>query len=159
MTSHYFWNMNWWKIHRKVCVAVFWYVSWFSQTNLSSFEYLWNFYTICRTIKNKRADLHPHLSGFAPCIIKYSSDLPAISPAYVRLLGFKKESSSFLRILQKNSDIPIITKAADYKKLLPKEAHSLFEKDLFASNLYETVKCNKKSTAFTNDLQKPPIIL
>lgn len=92
-------------------------------------------------------------------LLNIPSDLPAISPAYVRLLGFKKESSSFLRILQKNSDIPIITKAADYKKLLPKEAHSLFEKDLFASNLYETVKCNKKSTAFTNDLQKPPIIL
>ena len=92
-------------------------------------------------------------------LLNIPSEMPAISPAYVRLLGFKKESSFFLRILQKNSDIPIITKAADYKKLLPKEAHSLFEKDLFASNLYETVKCNKKSTAFTNDLQKPPIIL
>lgn len=91
-------------------------------------------------------------------LLNISSDFPSVSPAYVRLLGFKKESSSFLRTLQKNSDIPIITKAADYRKLLPKEAHSLFEKDLFVSNLYETVKCNKKSTAFTNDLQKPPII-
>lgn len=92
-------------------------------------------------------------------LLNIPSDLPAVSPAYVRLLGFKKESSSFLRTLQKNSDIPIITKAADYRKLLPKEAHSLFEKDLFASNLYETVTCNKKPAAFTNDLQKPPIIL
>ena len=92
-------------------------------------------------------------------LLNIPSDLPAVSPAYVRLLGLKKESSSFLRILQKNSDIPIITKVADYKKLLPKEAYYLFEKDLFASYLYETVKCNKKSAAFTNDLQKPPIIL
>ncbi len=92
-------------------------------------------------------------------LLNISSDLPAVSPAYVRLLGFKKESSGFLRTLQKNSAIPIITKSADYRKLLPKEAHSLFEKDLFASNLYETIKCNKKPAAFTNDLQKPPVIL
>lgn len=97
-------------------------------------------------------------------LLNISTDLPAVSPAYARLLGFKKESSGFLRTLQKNSTIPLITKAADYRKLLPKEAHSLFEKDLFASNLYETVNrnnflCNKKSAAFTNDLQKPPVIL
>lgn len=92
-------------------------------------------------------------------LLNIPSDLPAASPMYVRLLGFKKESSAFLRTLQNNSTIPIITKAADYKKLLPKEAHFSFEKDLFASNLYETVKCNKKTAAFTNDLQKPPIII
>lgn len=97
-------------------------------------------------------------------LLNISTDLPAVSPAYARLLGFKKESSGFLRTLQKNSSLPIITKAADYRKLLPKEAHSLFEKDLFASNLYETVNrnnflCNKKPAAFTNDLQKPPVIL
>lgn len=92
-------------------------------------------------------------------LLNVSTDLPTISPAYVRLLGFKKESSAFLRTLQKNSTIPILTKAADYRKLLPKEAYLLFEKDLFASNLYETIKCNKKPAAFTNDLQKPPVIL
>lgn len=92
-------------------------------------------------------------------LLNISTDLPTTSPVYVRLLGFKKESSAFLRTLQKNSTIPILTKAADYRKILPKEAQFLFEKDLFASNLYETVKCNKKPAAFTNDLQKPPVIL
>lgn len=124
--------------------------------HLNTFE---TFTQFAEQLKTKELTYTRICRALLHVLLNIPSDLPAISPAYVRLLGFKKESSSFLRILQKNSDIPIITKAADYKKLLPKEAHSLFEKDLFASNLYETVKCNKKSTAFTNDLQKPPIIL
>lgn len=124
--------------------------------HLNTFE---TFTQFAEQLKTKELTYTRICRALLHVLLNIPSDLPAISPAYVRLLGFKKESSSFLRILQKNSDIPIITKAADYKKLLPKEAHSLFEKDLFASNLYETVKYNKKSTAFTNDLQKPPIIL
>lgn len=124
--------------------------------HLNTFE---TFTQFAEQLKTKELTYTRICRALLHVLLNIPSDLPAISPAYVRLLGFKKESSSFLRILQKNSDIPIITKAADYKKLLPKEAHSLFEKDLFASKLYETVKCNKKSTAFTNDLQKPPIIL
>lgn len=124
--------------------------------HLNTFE---TFTQFAEQLKTKELTYTRICRALLHVLLNIPSDLPAISPAYVRLLGFKKESSSFLRILQKNSDIPIITKAADYKKLLSKEAHSLFEKDLFASNLYETVKCNKKSTAFTNDLQKPPIIL
>ena len=124
--------------------------------HLNTFE---TFTQFAEQLKTKELTYTRICRALLHVLLNIPSDLPAISPAYVRLLGFKKESSFFLRILQKNSDIPIITKAADYKKLLPKEAHSLFEKDLFASNLYETVKCNKKSTAFTNDLQKPPIIL
>ena len=124
--------------------------------HLNTFE---TFTQFAEQLKTKELTYTRICRALLHVLLNIPSDLPAISPAYVRLLGFKKESSSFLRILQKNSDIPIITKAADYKKLLPKEVHSLFEKDLFASNLYETVKCNKKSTAFTNDLQKPPIIL
>ena len=124
--------------------------------HLNTFE---TFTQFAEQLKTKELTYTRICRALLHVLLNIPSDLPAISPAYVRLLGFKKESSSFLRILQKNSDIPIITKAADYKKLLPKEVPSLFEKDLFASNLYETVKCNKKSTAFTNDLQKPPIIL
>lgn len=124
--------------------------------HLNTFE---TFTQFAEQLKTKELTYTRICRALLHVLLNIPSDLPAVSPAYVRLLGLKKESSSFLRILQKNSDIPIITKVADYKKLLPKEAYSLFEKDLFASNLYETVKCNKKSAAFTNDLQKPPIIL
>lgn len=92
-------------------------------------------------------------------LLGITDSMPALFPAYVRLLGFRKESSSFLRVLQDNTEIPVITKAADYKKALTPAAASAFEKDLFTSNLYESVKSTKKQAAFVNDLQKPPVIL
>lgn len=118
-----------------------------------------NFTQFTEQLKTKELTYTRISRALLHVLLNISSDLPVASPMYVRLLGFKKESSCFLRTLQNNSALPIITKAADYKKLLPKEAYLPFEKDLFASNLYETVKCNKKPAAFTNDLQKPPIIL
>ena len=67
------------------------------------------------------------------------------TPGYVRLLGFRKESSSLLRMLQDSSRIPVITKA--------------FEKDLFCADLYESVKAEKSQKTFVSDLQKSPVIL
>ena len=58
-----------------------------------------------------------------------------------------------------NSTIPDITRAADYKKRLPKEEISAFETDIFVSNLYQSVLHIKKQTAFVHDLQKPPVLL
>ena len=61
--------------------------------------------------------------------------------------------------MQKSASLPLLTKAADYKRLLPKEEVPVFEKDIFVSNLYQSVLNIKKQTAFTHDLQKPPVIL
>lgn len=81
------------------------------------------------------------------------------SPGYVRLLGFRKESSPLLRRLQDNSRIPVITKAADYRKLIPENQWRGFEKDLFCADLYESVKTEKSQKPFVSDLQKAPVIL
>ncbi|MFQ9940010.1 MAG: nucleotidyltransferase family protein [Blautia hansenii] len=92
-------------------------------------------------------------------LLEIPADLPSHAPGYVRLLGFQKKSSEFLRLLQNNSTIPVLTKAADYKKRLPKEEISAFETDIFVSNLYQSVLHIKKQTAFVHDLQKPPVLL
>ncbi len=81
------------------------------------------------------------------------------TPGYVRLLGFRKESSPLLRRLQDNSRIPVITKAADYRKLIPENQWRGFEKDLFCADLYESVKTEKSQKPFVSDLQKAPVIL
>lgn len=81
------------------------------------------------------------------------------TPGYVRLLGFRKESSSLLRMLQDSSRIPVITKAADYRKMLPEDCRKAFEKDLFCADLYESVKAEKSQKTFVSDLQKSPVIL
>ena len=97
--------------------------------------------------------------GLLHALLGITPVMQGLTPSYVRLLGFRRESSEFLRIMQKNSQIPIITKGADYGKVLDSEATNAFEKDLFLSDLYESVQCAKKQTAFVNDLQKPPVIL
>ena len=83
----------------------------------------------------------------------------AESPGYVRLLGFRRESSPLLRRLQDSSRIPIVTKAADYRKQIPKDQWKGFEKDLFCADLYESVKAEKSQKAFVSDLQRSPVIL
>ena len=118
-----------------------------------------NFTQFTEQLKTKELTYTRISRALLHVLLNIPSDLPAISPMYVRLLGFRRENSDFLRIMQKNSQIPIITKGADYKKALDSSACGVFEKDLFLSDLYESVKSTKKQTAFVNDLQKPPVIL
>lgn len=79
--------------------------------------------------------------------------------SYARILGFQKTAGGLLKEIKANADIPLITKAADYGKLIDPKSAKRFEQDLFASNLYATVRMQKNGTAFVNDIQKPPVIL
>ena len=81
------------------------------------------------------------------------------SPSYARILGFRKESTGLLREIKECSSICLLTKAADYTRQLESSAQELFRQDLFASNLYTSVRAQKNGLAFVNDIQKPPIIL
>ena len=92
-------------------------------------------------------------------LLSIEEDLPFQDPSYVRLLGFRKKSAPLLRRIQERSRIPLITKAADYPRLLSEKARSAFEKDLFAADLYETVLKAKIQQPFTSDVKKPPVIL
>lgn len=55
---------------------------------------------------------------------------------YLRVLGFKEESSELLTAIKENGHAPLITKVADADSVLGYETYKLFEKDLFSSNLY-----------------------
>lgn len=92
-------------------------------------------------------------------LLSIEADLPAALPSYVRLLGFKKTASPLLRTIRDQSCIPLITKAADYRQLLSKESATLFEKDVFAADLYESVLQEKLGKPFVSDLAKAPVIL
>lgn len=83
----------------------------------------------------------------------------SVSMPYARILGFRKDHSRILGLLKKNSRIPIIPKAADYKNYLTPDLQLLFEKDLFAANLYETIAAAKQKRAFLHDLKRSPVIL
>ena len=55
---------------------------------------------------------------------------------YLRILGFKNASAGVLSEMKRQSDAPIISKAADVSTLLDYETNKFFDKDVFASNLY-----------------------
>ena len=83
----------------------------------------------------------------------------SVAMPYARILGFRKDHSRILGLLKENSRIPIIPKAADYKTYLTPDLQPLFEKDLFAANLYETIAAAKQKRAFLHDLKRSPVIL
>ena len=72
---------------------------------------------------------------------------------YLRVLGFKKSCSEFLRNLRYSDDIDIITKPSDGP--LDNPAYKL---DIFAAGLYEQICSNKFKTGFTEELKTGPVI-
>ena len=78
---------------------------------------------------------------------------------YTRILGFRQDSREVLGKMKKAKEIPVLTKISNYQKELPEIQKDLFEKDLFASNLYEAVVCRKQKRRLINELQHSPIIL
>ena len=110
------------------------------------------------------------------------SAVPAVSPfpyvPYARLLGFRSEKSFLLR---HKSSIPVITKPADGLSKIHAFYHSLadsslilpmqhinnyidyacvlYEKDIFASNLYRQVQCNTLGCSRPNEYYCQPVIL
>lgn len=78
---------------------------------------------------------------------------------YLRILGFRKESSALLSEIKKNADIPLISKPADAASLLSKDAYMLFEKDVFAASLYESVSAQKAHTKIRNEFRREIVLL
>ena len=83
-----------------------------------------------------------------------SSDTPNMYKPYLRLLGFKKNSSEFLRTLRYSEQLDVITKPADGPLSNPS-----YMLDIFASNLYEQVCSTKYNSDFTEEIKVGPIII
>lgn len=78
---------------------------------------------------------------------------------YTRILGFRQDSKEVLGKMKKAKEIPVLTKISNYQKELANIQKGLFEKDIFASDLYEAVTGRKQKRRLTNELQHSPIIL
>ena len=86
---------------------------------------------------------------YTKAIHNTSTDVP-----YLRALGFKKDSSGFLRTLRYSETCNIITKPADGNMDDPS-----YLLDIYASNLYNQVCSNKYKTGFTDELKTGPVII
>lgn len=77
---------------------------------------------------------------------------------HARILGFRKGAcGSLLSAVKENARIPLITKPADYHPA--GIAASLYEADLLASHIYQSVPAKKSAQAFRHELTRSPLIV
>lgn len=80
-------------------------------------------------------------------------------PVYLRALGFRKSARPLLAEIKKRSALPLLVKAADASSLLSPEQLALFEQDVFAAHVYETVKANRKGAPAVHEYTRTPVIV
>lgn len=77
---------------------------------------------------------------------------------YLRLLGFRKKSAPLLREIQKNTSVPLIIRPAKDSQILTPPAADIFQKDLFASDLYYGAQAQKSHIPWKNEYQRGVVI-
>ena len=77
--------------------------------------------------------------------------------SFIRLLGFRKESSHLLKQIPEG-DVPVLTKMAHGNKLLSGSAKEDFEKEIFCSDLYNQIVYTKYGTVIPSDYKHKIII-
>ena len=78
--------------------------------------------------------------------------------SYARILGFRRRAAELLGEIKKSAAVPLITKTADAKTILPPEDLRTLNQDIFASHLYRTLVLFK-GRAMKNEYTKSVIIL
>ena len=78
---------------------------------------------------------------------------------YLRVLGFRKESSALLHEIDEHASTPIITKVSEANKVLDYETYKIFERDILASNLFYQRTANKSHTKPVNEFTHQMIII
>lgn len=78
---------------------------------------------------------------------------------YIRILGFRKDSSPLLNRMKKEAAAPIITKVADASLYLDNDSKMILDKDIFASNLYNALINKNNKNPVNNDFCHEIIIL
>ena len=76
-------------------------------------------------------------------------------PSYIRLLGFRKESSDVLSVMKKSSFSPIISRMSDANHILDEEHKFILHLDVKASDIYHLLDKEKEPL---NEYQKKIII-
>lgn len=78
---------------------------------------------------------------------------------YVRILGFQKKAAPLLSAIKKNCSIPIVSKLADARRLLPPSALSMLQKDIQSAHLYEAVSFSKTGRMPVNEYTRQIILI
>ena len=80
-------------------------------------------------------------------------------PVYLRALGFRKSAGELLLAIKRESNSPLLVKAADAGKLMRAEQLTLFEQDVAAAHVYESAVALKTGRPLKNEYTRSPVIL
>ena len=72
---------------------------------------------------------------------------------YARLLGFRQDCKELLSVINRSSSLPLYTKAADYHNLTLEGKH-MIDKEMMASDLYESIITDKYRQPFVSEFKK-----
>ncbi|MBQ8633893.1 MAG: nucleotidyltransferase [Lachnospiraceae bacterium] len=82
-----------------------------------------------------------------------NSDTATSPVPYARLLAMKKSASPLMKEIKEHSQIPVITKPAESRKVLDKSALAMFMEDVAAADLYNRIVASKFGTEFVADIK------
>ena len=78
---------------------------------------------------------------------------------YARILGFRKESSSCIKEINKHGNIPLITKPSSIHSILQQEDAWMWDMDLAASRLYQSIQSQAFGRILPSAYERTPIIV
>lgn len=78
---------------------------------------------------------------------------------YARILGFKKNKAALLGEIKKYTRIPLVTKTADASRMLSDTAKLMFEQDLYASHVRQSILASKTGQPVRNEYTQPICII
>jgi predicted nucleotidyltransferase len=107
---------------------------------------------IAEKIKTKRYTMSRIKRILISSLLGITSNLSEQLPNYIRVLAMNDNGKAALKEIKKRSDLPIITKTADYKQSNP-----LFEMDIRATDI--AALCENTNRQSGRDYTTSPIIL
>ncbi len=78
---------------------------------------------------------------------------------YLRVLGFRKDSTDLLAEMHETATVPIITKVSEANNILDYATYQIFERDVLASNLFYQRTANKSKTKPVNEFTHQMVII
>lgn len=72
---------------------------------------------------------------------------------YARLLAMQKSASPLMKEIKEHSQIPVITKPSEARKVLTADALTMFLEDVAAADLYNRITSSKFGTPFVTDMK------
>lgn len=78
---------------------------------------------------------------------------------YIRVLGFRESAAPLFTRLKETCDLPLITRVSKDSAELSNPAQRLFERDVFATELYDQVLSMKSTHQRCSEYSRQPVIL